>query len=269
MVCALVCLSLPASAEDWRAVQVSGLVEQRAPDDSDDQWRPVAPGTPLLVSAKIRTGANGRMTAARGVSVMEFSPNSQAELREIEPTGLRTTIFQTLGRVLFRVEKQNVRHFEVRTPYLVTAVKGTVFSVDVSAAGASVSVSEDVVGVSRGGGAAAPDAVDVAPGQIATTSAAPGSAISVTTEGAPAPATPSKGLTGSTQGLAAAPALTAGPIPDEARRAHRVAVRVRAKAVAKVQVREQDRERDKVLVRAKVKGPARVKARVKARAPAR
>lgn len=256
---------------------MSGLVEQRAPDDSDDQWRPVAPGTPLLVSAKIRTGANGRMTAARGVSVMEFSPNSQAELREIEPTGLRTTIFQTLGRVLFRVEKQNVRHFEVRTPYLVTAVKGTVFSVDVSAAGASVSVSEDVVGVSRGGGAAAPDAVDVAPGQIATTSAAPGSAISVTTEGAPAPATPSKGLTGSTQGLAAAPALTAGPIPDKARRAHRVAVRVRAKAVvravvkavAKVQVREQDRERDKVLVRAKVKGPARVKARVKARAPAR
>ena len=67
VVCALVISSAPAFAVDWRAVEVSGLVEQRAPDDPDDQWRPVAPGSPLLVSTQIRTGANGRMTAARSI----------------------------------------------------------------------------------------------------------------------------------------------------------------------------------------------------------
>ena len=213
--------SAPAIAEDWRAVVVAGLVEQRTPGDPNGEWQPVTPGNPLLLSTQIRTGDNGRLTAARGVSVMEFSPNSQAELREIEPTGLRTTIFQTLGRILFRVEKQNVRHFRVRTPYLVAAVKGTVFSVDVGPTGASVSVSEGVVGVSKDGGSAANE-VDVTPGQTATASATPGSAISVTTEGAPVapttpatPATPSKGVTGSTQGLAAAPSVDSSSGPGQ------------------------------------------------------
>ena len=54
--------------------------------------------------------------------------------------GLSTTIMQQAGSILLEVEKRNVKHFEVETPYLAAVVKGTQFRVTVNATGTSVDV---------------------------------------------------------------------------------------------------------------------------------
>ncbi len=59
-----------------------------------------------------------------------------AENRE----GLSTTIVQQAGSILLEVEKRNVRHFEVETPYLAAVVKGTQFRVSVNAASTRIDV---------------------------------------------------------------------------------------------------------------------------------
>ena len=54
--------------------------------------------------------------------------------------GLSTTIMQQAGSILLEVEKRNVKHFEVETPYLAAVVKGTQFRVTVNAGSTSVDV---------------------------------------------------------------------------------------------------------------------------------
>ena len=53
---------------------------------------------------------------------------------------MTTTITQQAGTILLEVERQNVKHFEVETPYLAAVVKGTQFQVSVDAAGSHVTV---------------------------------------------------------------------------------------------------------------------------------
>jgi hypothetical protein len=53
---------------------------------------------------------------------------------------LSTTILQQAGTILLDVEKRNVQHFEVATPYLAAVVKGTQFRVTVSSTGGQVDV---------------------------------------------------------------------------------------------------------------------------------
>jgi FecR protein len=62
--------------------------------------------------------------------------------------GMSTTILQQAGSILLEVEKRNVKHFEVETPYLAAVVKGTHFSVTVNAASTSVNVERGQVEVS-------------------------------------------------------------------------------------------------------------------------
>ncbi|HEV2557938.1 MAG TPA: FecR domain-containing protein [Microvirga sp.] len=76
-----------------------------------------------------------------------------------------TTIQQQSGRILLDVEKRNVPHFAVETPYLAAVVKGTQFTVSVGQRRADVHVGRGLVGVTefRSGQSA-----DVAPGQTAS-----------------------------------------------------------------------------------------------------
>jgi hypothetical protein len=54
--------------------------------------------------------------------------------------GLATTIKQQAGSILLEVEKKNVKHFEVETPYAAAVVKGTQFRVTVTTSGTKVDV---------------------------------------------------------------------------------------------------------------------------------
>ena len=114
----------------------------------------------------IRTGSNGRVLLVRGEETILVAPNSVIGLPAEKKDGLATTILQQAGSILLEVEKQNVKHFEVETPYLAAVVKGTQFSVTVDRDRTSVSVLRGQVEVSdfKSGQIA-----QVMPGQVATT----------------------------------------------------------------------------------------------------
>ena len=82
----------------------------------------------------IRTGRTGRVLLVRGQETMLIAPNSVVGLPAEAKEGLSTTIVQQAGSILLEVEKRNVKHFEVETPYLAAVVKGTQFRVTVNAA---------------------------------------------------------------------------------------------------------------------------------------
>ncbi|CAN7340782.1 FecR family protein [Bradyrhizobium sp. LjRoot220] len=88
----------------------------------------------------IRTGKNGRVLLKRGEESMMIAPNSVVGVPAEKKEGLSTTIVQQAGSILLDVEKRNVRHFEVETPYLAAVVKGTQFRVTVNATSTSVDV---------------------------------------------------------------------------------------------------------------------------------
>jgi hypothetical protein len=88
----------------------------------------------------IRTGRNGRALLVRGEETMLIAPNSVIGLPAEKKEGLSTTILQQAGSILLEVEKRNVKHFEVETPYLAAVVKGTQFRVSVNGASTSVDV---------------------------------------------------------------------------------------------------------------------------------
>jgi hypothetical protein len=116
----------------------------------------------------IRTGRNGRVLLVRGAETILVSPNSAIGLPTENKDGLSTTIVQQAGSILLEVEKRNVKHFEVETPYLAAVVKGTQFRVSVNAASTSIEVIRGQVEVAdfRSGQVA-----QVMPGQFATASA--------------------------------------------------------------------------------------------------
>jgi hypothetical protein len=113
----------------------------------------------------IRTGRNGRVLLVRGEETILVAPNSVVGLPLEKKDGLSTTITQQAGSILLDVEKRNVKHFEVETPYLAAVVKGTQFSVTVNATGTRVDVRRGQVEVSdfKSGQIA-----QVMPGQTAT-----------------------------------------------------------------------------------------------------
>jgi hypothetical protein len=113
----------------------------------------------------IRTGRNGRVMLVRGEETILVSPNSVVGLPAENREGLSTTIVQQAGSILLEVEKRNVKHFEVETPYLAAVVKGTQFRVSVNAASTRIDVIRGQVEVAdfRSGQVA-----QVMPGQVAT-----------------------------------------------------------------------------------------------------
>ncbi len=88
----------------------------------------------------IRTGRNGRVLLVRGEESILIAPNSAIGIPQRAAEGMSTTIVQQAGSILLDVEKRNVQHFEVETPYLAAVVKGTQFRVSVGATGTSVNV---------------------------------------------------------------------------------------------------------------------------------
>ena len=101
----------------------------------------------------------------RGEETILVAPNSVIALPTEKKDGLSTTILQQAGSILLEVEKRNVKHFEVETPYLAAVVKGTQFRVTVNATSTSVDVIRGQVEVAdfKSGQIA-----QVMPGQIAT-----------------------------------------------------------------------------------------------------
>jgi hypothetical protein len=139
---AALCAGSPAQAQDaatavWQVSKSSGDVWVTAagiqPASLTDQAS-VKPGD------SVRTGRNGRVLLVRGQETILVAPNSAITIPATQKDSGSTTIVQQSGSILLEVDKRNVRNFEVETPYLVAAVKGTQFKVSVNQGNASVDV---------------------------------------------------------------------------------------------------------------------------------
>lgn len=165
-------IGAPAFAADdgsWSVRKSSGEVWISAPDVEQASLKPdqiLNPGD------TIHTGRNGRVLLVRGEETILISANSVIGLPKEKKDGLSTTITQQAGSILLEVEKRNVKHFEVETPYLAAVVKGTQFGVTVGAKSTNVSVKRGEVEVS-----------DFKTGQIAHVM--PGQAAAVFSQGRP------------------------------------------------------------------------------------
>ncbi|MCJ9732853.1 FecR domain-containing protein, partial [Bradyrhizobium sp. PRIMUS42] len=149
----------------------------------------------------IRTGRNGRVLLVRGEETILISPNSVVGLPAATKEGLSTTIIQQAGSILLEVEKRNVKHFEVETPYLAAVVKGTQFSVTVGANSTKVGVLRGQVEVS-----------DFKTGQIAQVM--PGQAATVSEHGKPGLSLSGAGTFNPIEhGKPRAPAIERVPVP--------------------------------------------------------
>ena len=129
--------ALAADGDDWIVGKSSGEVwltgtgVHQASLKQEDLLKP---------GDTIRTGRTGRVLLKRGEETILISPNSVIGVPAQKKEGLSTTIVQQAGSILLEVEKRNVQHFEVETPYLAAVVKGTQFRVTIDAGKTSVDV---------------------------------------------------------------------------------------------------------------------------------
>ena len=189
-----------ANFTTWRVVSVAGSARYRW-NKPLEGWSQVTQGVVLLPFGQLETGRGGRVVLSNGHDWVTLSPNSRMQLPAPSSDKTVTVILQDAGNIHFDVESRRNQpatpasylgkvgeamlatrrargRFEVHTPFLVAGVKGTRFDVSVSTQGATVSVSEGVVGVSnRDGGSS----VDVNAGQTASTSSATGNSVSLST----------------------------------------------------------------------------------------
>ena len=173
--------ALAADDGAWSVSKSSGEVWM-----SSTGTQPVSLGKEdvLKPGDSIRTGRNGRVLLVRGEETILVSPNSVIGLPAEKKEGLSTTIVQRAGSILLEVEKRNVKHFEVETPYLAAVVKGTQFRVSVNAGSTSVDVIRGQVQVAdfKSGQIA-----QVMPGQHATAFAQGNSGLSLSGSGSFSP----------------------------------------------------------------------------------
>lgn len=101
-------------------------------------------GAEYRLPIEIETGAGDAATFRLPDSEVAVAPNSMMRIAAPEAAGggLLQRIFQQAGAVLFSVDRQEVEHFQVETPYLVSVVKGTTFNVVVHDTGATVALHE-------------------------------------------------------------------------------------------------------------------------------
>jgi hypothetical protein len=134
------------SAQDvaWSVSKASGEVWITA---ADGQPRSVSSAAKLQAGDSIRTGKAGRVVLTRGQERIVVSPNTALGIPTERKGDLATTITQQAGTILLNVEKRNVQHFEVETPFLAAVVKGTQFRVTVRNGRAQVRVLQGQVQV--------------------------------------------------------------------------------------------------------------------------
>ena len=136
-----------AATTPWRAVAASGPVEARYAPDDNNEWQVVSRGDELEPQTHVKTGNRGRVTLTRNASLIIVDPKSRVELPDRGYGTTETSVIQTKGSVLYKVDSRSNPHFEVVTPYLIAGVKGTTFLVTVSSRYTSVTVQQGSVEV--------------------------------------------------------------------------------------------------------------------------
>jgi len=113
---------------------------------------PVSASTHLTLPAQIRTGSDGTLDLKDNDSLVHIGPNSTVALPDTGPSGsLVDRYLQSAGAALYNIQSRHGRPMSVETPYLVSVVKGTVFTVAVEDGTTSVTLMEGSLDVSAPG----------------------------------------------------------------------------------------------------------------------
>ncbi len=158
------------AGDSWVVRQVTAPVRRDGAD------RAVAIGDRLTTGDRLITGPGGQAVLVRRKDKISMSPNSDIKVGDNKGDSLFTNIVQTLGTLLFQVEKNPRQRFQVGTPYLAATVKGTTFTVSVRPEGAAVHVTDGAVQVAARG---SQRAVIVRPGQTGSVSSKPGAEVEI------------------------------------------------------------------------------------------
>lgn len=130
----------------WQVSQVEGTAQTRSTEDltGGSDWRNLSVGENLTGPAYLRTSPDSRIILNHRNDRITIASSTLLKLEKetYTETGILTKIVQTVGYALFNIEKNSGRRNEVETPYLVSVVKGTTFSVQVSPNGATVNLIE-------------------------------------------------------------------------------------------------------------------------------
>ena len=161
----------------WRVAKSSGDVWVTT---TGSQQVSLGSDSVLAPGGHVRTGRNGRVLLIRAAERILISPNSEIGIPLEKKGELSTTITQQAGTIVLDVEKRNVQHFEVETPYLAAIVKGTQFRVTVDKGTSRVAVLRGQVQVSdfKSG-----DNVLVLPGQVVRTSGQASGGLTISGQG--------------------------------------------------------------------------------------
>lgn len=177
----LASLSTSARADEavpsWHVTQVSGTARLR---EGSNGWQPIAVGAAVLPGMTIETGADARVVLASNKDIVTVAPSSRLAVPAAKTGRKGANFLQTLGTILFDIEHNPKRHFEVDTPYLAAVVKGTAFSVTVRPDGGAVQVVRGAVQVAS---LLSPDIALVRPGEIARVPVQHGSRMMITLHG--------------------------------------------------------------------------------------
>ncbi|WP_114009898.1 FecR domain-containing protein [Cohaesibacter intestini] len=168
----------------WMVTKVTGSAYIAAKHENAQR---VKRGMMLRPGQTLSTHAKTRIMLKRGKERIQVGPSA---IMAIPPARYneagKTTILHQSGRLDLTVNKRDVRHFSVRTPFLVAVVKGTTFAVNVNGRGARVSVSEGTVGVSDHQSG---ESADITRGQQASVRAVNGTSTGLTLKAATPAAT--------------------------------------------------------------------------------
>ena len=175
LVVAILLLTATAQADEWRIVQSSGPISIGS---GGVQAASLGPNLVLPSGATLTTGKGGRVMLLHGTQTLVIGPNTVVTVPEGDSNGI-TTILQRAGEVTYDVDRQNVRHFAVETPFLAAVVKGTLFTVRIGGRRAAVSVARGLVGVTD---LVTGEIADVPLGQTATVGG-PGSKLTISGSG--------------------------------------------------------------------------------------
>jgi hypothetical protein len=109
-------------------------------------------GAKLTLPVEIHTGADGALDLQQLGSALHVGPNSTVAVPEpAAPGNVVDKIRQTAGYVLYNIKSRKDHPLAVETPYLVSVVKGTVFTIAVEEHASTVALMEGSLEISAPG----------------------------------------------------------------------------------------------------------------------
>ena len=159
-----------AAAEPVTIDTTTGTVEYRR--DGDSVWQPVTAGSNLEMPVELRTGPDSNVRVSQSGTFFDVSAGTRVRLSNDDNTadGLVSRVKQWIGTVFYDVERKPDT-FKVETPFLVSTVKGTQFTIVSTDEASFVTLKEgqlEVVDLESG------DSQILNPGEIANVSGTQG-----------------------------------------------------------------------------------------------